>query len=208
MASNQLSPNGKFLVGLTGGIGSGKTTVANQFAARGASVIDTDLIAHHLTAPGGAAMDAIRSQFGMEFITPDGALNRAKMRNLVFSEPSAKQALEAILHPLISQETARETAQAQGAYIIYVVPLLVESGTWKQRVARVLVVDCPEALQVERVMTRNGLTEPQVRAIMATQVSRDVRLAAADDIIENNGEMATLSAEIDRLHRAYLLLAK
>jgi dephospho-CoA kinase len=208
MPPHQTGPNGRFSVGLTGGIGSGKTTVANLFAARGASVIDTDLIAHQLTAPGGAAMRAIASQFGAQFITPDGALDRAKMRTLVFDEKEAKRALEGILHPLISQETARQAAHAQAPYLMFVVPLLVESGTWKQRVVRVLVVDCPETVQIERVIARNGLTEAQVRAIMATQVPRQVRLAAADDIIENNSEITLLTAEIDRLHDLYLLLAK
>lgn len=198
---------GAFSIGLTGGIGSGKTTVADMFAARGAAVIDTDQIAHQLTAPDGAAIAAIRSQFGDDFLTATGAMDRAKVREQVFADPAAKLRLEAILHPLIKIETERAAAQAEGAYLLFVVPLLVESGTWKQRVSRVLVVDCPESIQLIRVMQRSRLTEEQVRAIMATQVSRQERLAAADDIIINEADTAALAPQIDRLHALYLSLA-
>jgi dephospho-CoA kinase len=194
-------------VGLTGGIGCGKTTVADLFAERGASVIDTDQIAHQLTAPGGVAIEAIRTEFGAEFVLPSGAMDRAKMRELVFAKPSAKEQLEAILHPLIRAATETAAARATGSYVIFVVPLLIESGAWRERVSRIVVIDCPEALQIERVMRRNGLSEPQVRAIMAAQVSRDVRLAAADDVIVNDGDVAALIPQIERLHAEFCVLA-
>ncbi|RJG05072.1 dephospho-CoA kinase [Noviherbaspirillum cavernae] len=197
----------RFSIGLTGGIGSGKSTVADLFAARGAAVIDTDLIAHQLTAPGGAAIAAIRTQFGDAFITSDGAMNRAKVREHVFAEPEAKTRLEAILHPLIRIETERAAAVTKSAYLMFVVPLLVESGSWKTRVSRVLVIDCPEELQISRVMTRSGLSESQVRAIMAAQVPRATRLAAADDIITNDGSAEALTSQVDRLHALYAALA-
>jgi dephospho-CoA kinase len=196
-----------FSVGLTGGIGCGKSTVADLFAERGATVIDTDLIAHRLTAPGGIALPAIRTQFGDAFIGPDGAMDRARMRAHVFADAAEKQKLEAILHPLIRQETERAATNASGTYVIFVVPLLIESGTWKERVSRVLVIDCPEQLQVERVMRRSGLTEAQVRAIMAAQVSRDVRLAAADDIVVNDSDVNAITPQVDRLHAFYCTLA-
>lgn len=201
-----LLPN-RFSVGLTGGIGSGKTLVADMFAARGASVIDTDQIAHQLTAPDGIAIPLIRAQFGNDFITDAGAMDRAKMRDRVFRDPEAKKRLEAILHPLIRVETERAATQAQGAYLIYVVPLLVESGSWKNRTSRVLVVDSPEALQISRVVKRNQLPEAQVRAIMATQTTRDARLAAADDVIINDSEVAALVPQVERLHALYSSLA-
>ncbi|HZW14532.1 MAG TPA: dephospho-CoA kinase [Noviherbaspirillum sp.] len=205
--SDTASTTRRFSVGLTGGIGSGKTTVADMFAARGASVIDTDVIAHQMTAPGGQAIPQIRAQFGEAFLTPEGAMDRAKMRAYVFDEPSAKARLEAILHPLIRAETERAAQQAQGAYLLFVVPLLVESGGWRQRVSRVLVVDCPESTQVRRVISRSGLPEPQVRAIMATQATREQRLAAADDVIDNNGDALALAPQVDRLHALYSSLA-
>lgn len=200
-------PSSRFSVGLTGGIGSGKTTVADMFAARGAAIVDTDLIAHSLTAPDGAAIDQIRSVFGAEFLAPDGAMDRAKMRSHVFADPAAKSRLEAILHPLIRIETERAARDAQGGYLMFVVPLLVESGSWRQRVSRVLVVDCAEETQVRRVMNRSGLTESQVQAIMAAQVPRRQRLAAADDIIDNDGDSSALAPQVERLHALYLELA-
>lgn len=197
-----------FSVGLTGGIGSGKTTVAEMFAARGAAMVDTDRIAHELTAPGGSAIAAIQAQFGSEFIAGTGALDRARMREAAFSDPAAKNRLEAILHPLIRDQCEREAQQARGDYLLLVVPLLVESGTWLKRVSRVLVVDCPEQQQLARVMQRNGLSESQVRAIMANQASREQRLAAADDILLNDGNLAALAPQVDRLHALYCSLAK
>ncbi|MFC5476478.1 dephospho-CoA kinase [Paraherbaspirillum soli] len=204
--AHQRQANHRFSVGLTGGIGSGKTTVANMFAERGAAVIDTDAIAHQLTAADGIAIAPIRAEFGDAFITTSGAMDRAKMRAHVFSDPTAKQRLEAILHPLIRTETMHAAAQASGLYLLFVVPLLVESGTWKQRVDRILVVDCDEQVQIRRVMQRNALSEPQVRAIMATQASRQQRLQAADDIILNDSDPATLVPQVERLHALYASL--
>jgi dephospho-CoA kinase len=197
----------KFSVGLTGGIGSGKSTVADMFAARGASLIDTDQIAHQVTSANGNAMAAIRAQFGDDFVLASGAMDRSKMRELVFADPAAKIKLENIVHPLIRTATEAAAAQAPGPYLLFVVPLLVESGSWRQRVARILVIDCPEQLQILRVQKRSGLDEAQVRAIMATQVSRATRLAAADDVLLNDGEAAELGPQVDRLHAMYTSLA-
>jgi dephospho-CoA kinase len=194
----------KFSVGLTGGIGCGKTTVADLFAARGASVIDTDQIAHSLTAPHGAAMPALVAEFGPDFATPEGALNRARMRALVFADPGARARLEAILHPRIREATAAAALLATGPYVIFAVPLLIESGTWRERVARVLAIDCPEEMQVARVMARNGLSEAQVRAIMAAQATRKQRLEAADDVILNDAGVDALPPQVERLHAFYL----
>ena len=194
----------QFAVGLTGGIGSGKSTVAELFAARGASVIDTDLIAHQLTASGGAAMPDLLAAFGPSCVGADGSLDRAAMRALVFSDPDAKKRLEAILHPAIRAASIAAARIATGSYVMYVVPLLFESGAWRERVTRIVAVDCPEALQVARVMARSHLSEEQVRAIMATQVSRQARLDGADDVIVNDGEAALLAPQVDRLHAEYL----
>ncbi|MBB5370602.1 MULTISPECIES: dephospho-CoA kinase [unclassified Janthinobacterium] len=197
-----------FSIGLTGGIGCGKSTVADMFATRGASIVDTDQIAHSLTAPDGAAMPALVAQFGAEYADANGALDRAKMRALVFSDANAKARLEAILHPRIRQATLTAAAEAKGDYVIFAVPLLVESGGWVERVNRVLVIDCLESLQVSRVMARNGLSEEQVKAIMATQATRAMRLAAADDVIDNNGDLAALEPQIAQLHDVYLAFSK
>jgi dephospho-CoA kinase len=197
-------PGPRFAVGLTGGIGCGKTTVADLFAARGAAVIDTDQIAHSLTAPHGAAMPALIDAFGPDYATADGALDRARMRALVFSDPGARARLEAILHPRIRDATAAAALLADGPYTIFVVPLLIESGTWRERVARVLAIDCSEDTQVARVMARNGLTEEQIRAIMAAQVTRARRLEEADDVILNDTGIDALLPQVERLHRFYL----
>ncbi|WP_409269444.1 dephospho-CoA kinase [Massilia sp. BHUDP2] len=197
-----------FSVGLTGGIGCGKSTVADMFAALGASVIDTDQIAHALTAPHGAAMPALLAEFGEDFATPEGALDRARMRALVFSDATARARLEAILHPRIRDATAAAAAIASGDYVIFVVPLLIESGTWRERVTRVLAIDCPEELQVARVMARSGITEAQVRAIMAAQVTREQRRAAADDIIVNDDGLDALRPQVEILHAMYLSQSK
>lgn len=197
-----------FSVGLTGGIGCGKTTVADMFAALGASVIDTDAIAHALTAPHGAAMPALLAEFGDEFATPDGALDRARMRELVFADATARARLESILHPRIRDATAAAASIATGAYVMFVVPLLIESGTWRERVTRMLAIDCPEEVQIARVMARNGLTEPQVRAIMAAQATRAQRRAAADDIIVNDDGLDALRPQVLALHAMYLQQAR
>ncbi|SHN20126.1 dephospho-CoA kinase [Duganella sacchari] len=197
-----------FSVGLTGGIGCGKSTVADLFAERGATIVDTDAIAHSMTAPYGPAMPAIVAAFGPEFADASGAMDRARMRALVFSDAAAKARLEAILHPRIRDAALAAGAAATGCYVIYAVPLLIESGTWRARVTRLLAVDCPEEVQIARVMARNNLPEAQVRAIMATQVSRAQRLAAADDVIINNAGIADLTPQIDRLHNLYLAFSQ
>ncbi|WP_306395879.1 dephospho-CoA kinase [Telluria beijingensis] len=196
-----------FSVGLTGGIGCGKSTVAELFAALGASIVDTDAIAHALTAPHGAAMPAIVAEFGPDFATPEGALDRARMRSLVFSDAGARGRLEAILHPRIRDATAAAAAIATGPYVIFAVPLLIESGSWRERVSRVLAVDCSEDTQVARVMQRSALGPDEVRAIMATQVTRAQRLAAADDVIDNDDGLDALLPQVTRLHKRYLELS-
>ena len=196
-----------FVVGLTGGIGSGKSAAAREFERLGASIVDTDAIAHQLTAPGGAALAHIKALFGEAFIGPSGAMDREAMRNRVFSDPQAKRALEALLHPMIRAEGQRRIAAAGGPYVIYVVPLLVESGDYRRRVDRVLVVDAPEALQLERARSRSGLPEREVRAIMAQQLPRAARLAAADDVIDNSGALDALHAQVAALHARYLKMA-
>jgi len=202
------APRPALLVGLTGGIGSGKTTVADLFGALGVPLIDTDLIAHRLTGPGGAAMPAIRDAFGAPVIAADGRLDRAAMRELAFADPAARSRLEAILHPMIRAETVRGIAQAAAApYAIVVVPLLVESGSWHQWLDRVLVVDCPVQTQIERVMRRSALARAQVEAIVAAQASRERRLAAADDVVDNDGDAAGLEPQVRELHARYLALA-
>lgn len=192
-------------VGLTGGIGSGKSTVAAMLADCGAAVIDSDAIARQVTAPGGAAMDRLAKHFGARFITPEGGLNRDAMRELAFADAGAKKQLEAIVHPLVGEETARQAAQAASACIVFDVPLLVESGRWRQRVDRVLVVDCSEATQVSRVMARNGWTREAVERVMAGQASRDQRLAAADICIYNDAplSLAALAVMVQQLSQRF-----
>ncbi|MBC7803787.1 MAG: dephospho-CoA kinase [Candidatus Parcubacteria bacterium] len=195
------------VVGLTGGIGSGKSAAAEEFARLGATVVDTDAIAHELTGPGGAAVAEVRRQFGAAFVDGEGAMNRKRMRDLVFADPEEKQRLEALLHPLIRAQSARHIATAAGPYVVHVVPLLIESPGYRERVARVAVVDCPEDLQVARVRQRSGLPEGEIRRIMATQVQREQRLAAADDVIDNSGTIAALQQRVGELHLNYLRLA-
>lgn len=208
MPAPHTSPLLPFSIGLTGGIGSGKSTVAELFAARGVSIIDTDLIAHSLTAPHGPAMEAIVAEFGPGFADASGALDRAAMRALVFSQPGAKTRLEAILHPRIRDSALAQAQAATGCYVMFAVPLLFESGTWRSRVNRVLAIDCPEEVQLARVMARNNLPEEQVRAIMASQVPRAVRVAQADDIVLNDAGKDALEPQIERLHNLYLAFSK
>lgn len=198
-----------YKIGLTGGIGSGKTRVADMLAEWGAAVVDTDAIAHDLTAPGGDAIAAIRETFGDAAITTDGALNRAWMRDLVFRESDARARLEGILHPLIGAQTQRAAAQARGDYLVYVVPLLVESGRWHDRVDRICVVDCDPETQISRVQSRSGLTPEAIRRIMAAQAARATRLAAADDVIVNDGAttVQALQARTKVLHDRWCQLA-
>lgn len=197
-----------FVVGLTGGIGSGKSAAADEFERLGAAVVDTDRIAHELTRSGGAAIDGVRALFGDAAIAPDGAMDRKAVRERVFSDPAAKRRLEALLHPMIRAESERRIAAATEPYVVHVVPLLVESADYRRRVQRVLVVDCPEDLQVERVRARSGLSAEAVQAIMRSQVPRAKRLAAADDVIDNSGTIAALQNQVRKLHRTYLELAR
>jgi dephospho-CoA kinase len=196
-----------FAVGLTGGIGAGKSAVSARLAALGATVVDTDVIARELTGTNGAAMAALQEEFGARFVTAAGALDRPAMRALAFEDPLARARLEAILHPAIRAEADRAIAAATGPYAIVVVPLLFETRGYVERVARTLVVDCPEALQVERTARRSGLEPAQVRAIMAAQWPRWRRLQAADDVIWNGGSEGELESQCARLHERYATIA-
>ncbi len=198
------------VVGLTGGIGSGKSAAAAMFGGLGAAIIDADAIAHELTGTTGAAMPAIRAEFGPDIATADGALNRAAMRQLVFADPAARSRLEAILHPTIREQSeirGRAALQDGAPYLVLVIPLLLESGDPRSRVGRILVVDCPEETQVARVATRSQLAEPEIRRIMATQATRTQRLQAADDVIDNAGDLDALRIQVVALHRNYLELS-
>lgn len=193
-----------FRLGLTGGIGSGKSTVAAQLALRGASIIDADQISRSLTAPAGAALPEIARSFGPELIDANGALDRARMRELVFQQPAARQQLEAIIHPLVARQTALEVQQATDggcALIVHDIPLLVESGRWPALLDAVLVVDCRTETQIARVMARNGLPRDAVQAIIAAQATRAARLAAADWVLYNDEAMTieALHACTDRI---------
>ena len=195
-------------IGLTGGIGSGKTTVAARLESRGASVVDTDEISRALTAAGGAAIERLRAEFGARFIGVDGALDRAAMRDLVFEDPLARSRLESVLHPAIRAAAGAALARATGAYALVVVPLLFETRGYLDRVARTLVVDCPEELQVARTVERSGLDPTEVRAIMRAQWPRWRRLQAADDTVWNGGDAAALEPQCDRLHGIYARLSR
>jgi dephospho-CoA kinase len=197
-----------YLIGLTGGIGSGKSVVADLFFALGVSIVDTDRIAHEITQAGGVAIPAIRDEFGERVLENDGRLNRPLMRRCVFSDASAKNRLEAILHPLILAESEKRCLSAELPYLLLVVPLLVETGFFLRKIRRILLVDCDEAIQEKRVMSRNGFSLAQTRAIVATQASRQERAAVADDIILNNGGIETLNRQVVELHRKYLDLAR
>ena len=198
-----------YKIGLTGGIGSGKSRVADFFAGWGASVIDTDVIAHELTAPGGAAIEPLRQQFGPDVIAATGALDRQAMRDLAFSSPQARQQLESIIHPMIGSVTQKRAALAQGCYLVFVVPLLVESGRWRDQVDRICVVDCDTETQIKRVQVRSGLTLEAIERIMAAQATREARLAVADDVVLNDAH--TSVEELERrawdLHTGWCVLA-
>lgn len=199
-----------FIVGLTGGIGSGKSTAAAIFASLGVAVVDTDVIAHELTTAGGAAIPEIAAAFGAGVLLADGSLDRTAMRRLAFSDASAKRRLESILHPMIRRESEARcltAADSHSPYALLVVPLLVESGTFRPVVDRLLVVDCEETVQIARVMARSALSADEARAIMATQASRADRLAVADDVLTNNASRENLSAQVALLHPLYLELA-
>jgi dephospho-CoA kinase len=196
-----------FVVGLTGGIGSGKSAAADEFARLGATVVDTDAIAHGLTAKGGPAVPEVARIFGADFVT-GGAMDRKRMREHVFANPKAKRALEGLLHPMIRAESARRIAAAVTPYVVHVVPLLIESPGYRKRVDRVLVVDAPEKTRLERVRARSGLPRDEVRRIMRAQVSRAERLAAADDVIDNRGSRDALRKQVAALHQKYLQFAE
>jgi dephospho-CoA kinase len=194
-------------VALTGGIGSGKSTVADLFATHGAALIDADRIAHELTAAGGTALTAIVEVFGADLLHADGALDRARLRAIVFDDAAAKERLEAILHPRIRTRTEEmaATAARSAPYLVFVVPLLVESGAGRERFDRVLVVDCTVATQLQRVLAR-GIRRDQALQIIAQQARRQERLAAADDVLGNDGAVAELAPRVARLHKHYVTL--
>lgn len=195
------------VIGLTGGIGSGKSTVAELFSGLGVPVIDTDRIAHELTVSGSAALAAIHQAFGDSVISNDGSLDRTILRDIVFGDAAARKKLEAILHPRIRREVESSLDSLDAPYVLLVIPLLVEAGGYADLIDRVLVIDCPEALQVSRVITRNGMSQQEVMAIMAAQASRDRRLQSADDVIVNGDMNAGLKEEVKALHLRYRALA-
>lgn len=200
-----------FAVGLTGGIGSGKSAAADIFGLLGAAIVDSDAIAHALTAPGGDAIAAIAQQFGAQYIGPDGALDRQRMRDRVFRDPPAKARLESILHPRIRELSIAQAAAAardRVPYVVLVVPLLIESGGWRSRVDRILVIDCSPATQEARVRARSRLDAALVQAIIAQQARRADRLDAADDVLVNEGPLEQLTARVTRLHRRYCEFAR
>jgi dephospho-CoA kinase len=193
-----------FVVGLTGGIGSGKSTVASLFEKHGAGIVDTDVIAHLLTQSGGAAIAPVRAAFGPDFIADDGALDRVKMRKLIFSDAAAKHKLEQILHPLILEQARVHLAQLQSKpYIILVVPLLPESPAFRQLIRRMLVVDSAEATRIARVMGRSRIGATEVRNIIAQQTPRAERLQMADDVIHNDAGLDSLAEQVAVLHEQY-----
>ena len=192
---------------MTGGIGSGKSTVAHRFQALGAGVVDTDAIAHEITAPSGAAIAPIKALFGERYLNADGSLNRAAMRALIFTDAEAKRALEHITHPLIRARVHSSVLGRSEPYLLLVVPLLFETGAYPDLIDRVLTVDCAEDVQVQRVMQRSALNAGEVRAIMATQLSREARRARADDVIDNGDTPAALDVQVLELDRRYRRLA-
>jgi len=199
------------LVGLTGGIGSGKSAIAERLASYGASIVDSDLIAHQITSTGGLAIEPIAERFGSEFIQTDGALDRKKMRVLVFEDLQSRKALEAITHPLIRAKAIEQALLAierQALYIVFVVPLLLESSEWFQFIDHVVVADCSEAIQIQRVMERNGLTRQEVESILQAQATRAERLAQADTVIENMGSLEDLAEQVRLLHQKILQIRR
>lgn len=196
-----------YCVGLTGGIGSGKSVVAELFAGHGIAIVDTDLISRTLTQPGGSALGSIVDAFGPEFLVSDGSLDRPMMRRRIFADTSARTCLERILHPLILQEASSQIARAHTPYVLLVVPLLVETGAYGDLVDRILVVDCAESTQMQRVMQRDHLDVSQAKTILAAQISRTERLRAAHDVIHNDTELSSLAAQVLSLHQQYLKLA-
>lgn len=197
-----------FCVGLTGGLASGKSVVAARLAELGAEVVDTDRIGRELTGPGGAAMPAIVEAFGQDVCAPDGSLDRPAMRRRVFADANERRRLETILHPMILEVVRQRLAHSRAPYIVLVLPLLVEAGAaYRELVDRILVVDCDEQTQIRRAMARDGLDEPQVRAIIAAQAERKARLAVADDVLDNRAGLAELLRQVDALHTRYLIMS-
>ena len=196
-----------FCVGLTGGIGSGKSAAASLFGKLGAAIVDTDEISHQLTAPGGDALPELKRQFGTASISASGGLDRAHMRDLVFRDATAREKIEAILHPLIRERTRAGIATARAPYVIVVVPLLFETDAYLDIVKRVVVVDCDEDMQVRRVVARSGIAADEVRRIMAAQLLRAGRVKRANDVLDNNGDLEALKPQVARLHDRYLALA-
>ncbi len=196
----------KFIVGLTGGIGSGKTTVANLFAAEGITLVDADIVARDVVAQGSKGLEAIVSHFGIEMLTPEGELDRAKLRQRIFSHPEEREWLNQLLHPMIRQEMLAQVEKATSAYVIMVVPLLFENGL-DRLVNRTLVVDISPELQISRTTKRDNVDASQVNNIINSQLSRSEKLARADDIIDNQGEISTLKREVLALHQRYLQLS-
>jgi len=197
-----------YCIGVTGGIGSGKSSAAALFAELGADVVDTDDIAHALTRPGGKAIPEITAAFGPGAIAADGSLDRAAMRELVFADPSKRRILEGILHPMIRAEARRRVTGSAAPYVLLVVPLLLESAGYPDLVQRILVIDCDESIQVSRTMQRSGLSAEAVRAIMAAQLPRQQRLDRADDVLHNDGDIARLRTQVAALHDRYRQLAR
>jgi dephospho-CoA kinase len=194
-------------IGLTGGVASGKTTVAEMFAALGAGLVDTDVVAREVVQPGSPGLAAVAQQFGPDVITATGELDRQRMRRLVFADRKARTALEGILHPLIRSRALELVAESTAPYVIIAVPLLLETGFFRL-VDRILVVDCPESQQIERLMRRDGSTESEARAMLAAQTDRDSRREAADEIIDNSGPLNATQSQVETLHRRYLELAR
>jgi dephospho-CoA kinase len=195
-------------IGLTGGIASGKSTAADRFAELGVPVIDADRAARAVVAPGTSGLEQVKKRFGPTVVAPDGQLDRRRLRNLIFSDPAARADLNALLHPLIRDHMQLEIVSAVGPYVVLAIPLLIEGGTQRDRVDRILVVDVDEAIQIQRLTSRDGATPEQARAILAAQASRDARLNAADDILPNTGTVSELRQGVDRLHERYLELAR
>lgn len=209
MPASPSTPARPFRVALTGGIASGKTTVANLFAAHGVPLVDSDLIAREVVEPGQPALAAVADAFGPDVLGPDGRLDRRRLRDIIFSDPTARARLEAILHPAIRAEMERQSAAAAeaGPYQVLVIPLLAEGGR-RDRADRVLVVDVPEALQVERLMARDTVSREQAQASLQAQASRAARLAIADDVVTNTGRIEDLREQVARLHERYVALAR
>ncbi len=196
-----------FCIGVTGGIGSGKSSAASMFGELGAGVVDTDAISHEITGRNGSAMSAIATAFGTSMLSPDGSLDRAAMRSLAFKNPEMRKQLEGILHPLIRERARQQVALSDAPYVLLVVPLLLETGGYRDLIQRVLIIDCDESLQISRAMQRSQLTEDAVRAIMAAQLPRQQRLELGDDVIRNDSDIAHLRVQVAGLHQRYLALA-